>query len=297
MSHIACFGWSLTALARGVKVATARTVDAGEVLPLLRTDRPTVMYMIPAALLRLVREHGATRVDFASLRLFRCGADKVPPELEAEFQRLTGLVIDEGYGMTETGFATINPPSGLIKSGSVGRPSPRNEMILRDDAGGDAAVDAPGRLFMKTPTLTPGYWNDPTATTEAIKDGWLDTGDIMKADSDGYLWFCGRKKQIIVHDGSNIFPQEVEDALLEHPAVENVGVIGIHDLLHGENVRGYVALREGVARPKAQELIDFARERVGYKAPEEIEFLDEIPLNATGKVDRVALKARASAHH
>jgi acyl-CoA synthetase (AMP-forming)/AMP-acid ligase II len=193
-------------------VATARTVDAGVVLPLLRTDRPTVMYMIPADLLRLVREHGATRVDFASLRLFRCGADKVPPELEAEFQRLTGLVIDEGYGMTETGFATINPPSGLIKSGSVGRPSPGYEMILRDDAGGDAAVDAPGRLFMKTPTLTPGYWNDPTATSEAIKDGWLDTGDIMKADSDGYLWFCGRKKQIIVHDGSNIFPQEVEDA-------------------------------------------------------------------------------------
>jgi long-chain acyl-CoA synthetase len=185
----------------------------------------------------------------------------------------------------------------VIKSGSVGRPSPGYEMILRDAAGGDAAVDVPGRLFMKTPTLTPGYWNDPAATSEAIKDGWLDSGDIMKADSDGYLWFCGRKKQIIVHDGSNIFPQEVEDALLEHPAVENVGVIGIHDLLHGENVRAYVALREGVARPKAQELIDFARERVDYKAPEEIEFLDEIPLNATGKVDRVALKARASAHH
>jgi long-chain acyl-CoA synthetase len=170
-------------------------------------------------------------------------------------------------------------------------------MIIRDDADGEASVEGPGRLLVNTPTLTPGYWNDPAATSEAVHDGWLDTGDVMKADADGYLWFCGRKKQIIVHDGSNIFPQEVEDALLEYPAVENAAVIGIHDLMHGENVRAYVSIREGVERPKVQELIDFARERVGYKAPEEIEFLDEIPLNPTGKVDRVALKARASAHH
>ena len=150
---------------------------------------------------------------------------------------------------------------------------------------------------MKTPTMTSGYWQDPAATAATIRDGWIDSGDIMKVDDDGYLWFCGRKKQIIVHDGSNIFPQEVEDALLEHPAVDNAGVIGIHDLLHGEIVRAYVALRAGVEPPGAAALTTFARERIGYKAPEQIEFLDEIPLNPTGKVDRVALKQRAAERH
>jgi long-chain acyl-CoA synthetase len=113
----------------------------------------------------------------------------------------------------------------------------------------------------------------------------------------GYLWFCGRQKQIIVHDGSNISPQEVEDALLDHPAVENAGVVGIHNLLHGENVRAYVTLKPGVARPKSAELIQFARARVGYKAPEEIVFLEAMPFNATGKVDRAALKALAAGDH
>ena len=119
----------------------------------------------------------------------------------------------------------------------------------------------------------------------------------MKADPDGYLHFCGRKKQIIVHDGSNIAPQEVEDALLDHEAVESAGVVGVHDLLHGENVRAYVTIREGATRPTAQALIEFARVRVGYKAPEEIEFLAEMPLNPTGKVDRVALKRMAAERH
>ena len=130
-----------------------------------------------------------------------------------------------------------------------------------------------------------------------MRDGWLDTGDVMKADGDGYLWFCGRKKQIIVHDGSNISPQEVEDALLEHPAVENVGVIGVHDPLHGESVRAYLELKPEVARPPAKELVAFARTRVGYKAPEDIVFLDRVPLNPTGKVDRAALKALAAGDH
>jgi long-chain acyl-CoA synthetase len=138
-----------------------------------------------------------------------------------------------------------------------------------------------------------GYWNRLDATEETIKDGWLDTGDVMKADQDGYLWFCGRKKQIIIHDGSNICPQEVEEALLEHDAVASAGVVGIHDLVHGENVRAYITLKESAARPTSQELIRFARARVGYKAPEEIVVLDAMPLNATGKVDRVSLKRMA----
>jgi len=115
----------------------------------------------------------------------------------------------------------------------------------------------------------------------------------VKADEDGYLWFEGRRKQIIIHDGSNICPQEVEESLLEHPAVAAAGVIGIHDTVHGENVRAYITLKAGAQRPATAELIKFSRERVGYKAPEEIVVLDEMPLNATGKIDRVTLKKMA----
>lgn len=118
----------------------------------------------------------------------------------------------------------------------------------------------------------------------------------MHADDDGYLWFFGRKKQIIVHDGSNISPLEVEGALDEHPAVAVSGVVGISDPLHGENVRAYVTVKDGTARPTGQELIDFARARVGYKAPEEVVFLETIPLNATGKLDRVGLQRLADQH-
>ena len=130
-----------------------------------------------------------------------------------------------------------------------------------------------------------------------MRDGWFDTGDEMKVDKDGYMWFCGRQKQIIVHDGSNISPQEVEDALLEHPAVELAGVVGVIDKSHGENVRAYVEIKAKIKTPKTGELIQFAKQRVGYKAPEEIILIEKMPLNPTGKVDRVALKKIAAGEH
>src|SRR5262245_55740090 len=138
-----------------------------------------------------------------------------------------------------------------------------------------------------------GYSDRPDATPETSVDGWLDTGDLVAADEQNYLWFRGRKKQIIIHDGSNICPQEVEDSLLEHPAVACVGVVGIHDLIHGENVRAYITFRPDVERPTIPDLIKFSRDRVGYKAPDDIVVLDEMPTNAVGKVDRVALKQLA----
>ena len=118
----------------------------------------------------------------------------------------------------------------------------------------------------------------------------------MRTDEDGYFFFRGRKKQIIVHDGSNICPQEVEGALLEHPSVESAGVIGIHDPVHGEDVRAYITLKNGAERPTSQELIRFARARIGYKAPEEVIVLDEMPGTATGKLDRTNLKHMAEAN-
>ncbi|MCA9233963.1 MAG: acyl--CoA ligase [Planctomycetales bacterium] len=293
ISHIGATLMSLTGLAAGIRVDIARTFDGHELLPLLQKTKPTMLCMLPAALFSLVGDHGATREHFHTLRVCFAGGDKVSTELERRFIDLTGLEIDEIYGMSEIGLATVNPPSGVNKIGSIGRLAPGFQALIRDDEGRETPLGDSGRLWIKSPSNTIGYWNRPDATAETIVDGWLDTGDIARADEDGYLWFEGRKKQIIVHDGSNICPQEVEGSLEAHPSIAAAGVVGIHDLVHGENVRAYVTLVPGEKRPTASELIQFSRERIGYKAPEEIVVLDSMPLNATGKVDRVALKQLA----
>lgn len=297
LSHIGAMCLSLASLAAGARVDVARTFDGDELLPLLEKTQPTLLCMLPAALFCLVRDHGATRDHFASLRVCMAGGDKVSAELEREFTELAGYPIDEIYGMSEIGVATANPPAGIFKLGSIGRLVPGYAASVRDQGGNEMNIGREGRLWIQSRSNMVGYWNRPDATAETIVDGWLDTGDVVKADDDGYLWFEGRQKQIIIHDGSNICPQEVEDSLLEHPAVEAAGVVGIHHPVHGENVRAYIKLKAGGPRPTAAELIKFSRERVGYKAPEEIVVLNEMPLNATGKVDRVTLKKLAEARH
>jgi len=296
LSHVGAFYVSFAALSAGAGVIVAQTFDGDELLPLLREDHPTVLSMLPSALFALTRDHGARHGDFASLRLCRGAGDTVSAELEREFAALSGFVIDEAYGLTEAGLVTVSPPSGQIKVSSVGQVVPAVALSIRNDDGQELPVGSEGRLWINTPAATAGYWDDPGATEAAFSNGWLDSGDVMRADDEGYFYFCGRKKQIIVHDGSNICPQEVEGALSEHPGVASAGVIGIHDLVHGENVRAYITLTEGTARPASQELIRFARARVGYKAPEEIVVLDHMPLTATGKLDRTHLKQMAEAN-
>lgn len=294
LSHVAAILFGFAALSVGARVVVPRRFEGDELLPLLRAERPAAMIMLPAALLCLVRDHGAHSGDFESVRVCVCGGDKVSAELEHEYVQLTGAKIDEGYGMTEIGMATRNPIHGDIREGSIGTLCPGFEVELRGDDGKPAADGEEGRVWVRAPSTMIRYWNAPKATDEVLRDGWLDTGDVMRADRDGYLWFRGRKKQLIIHDGSNIAPQEVEEALLEHPDVEVAGVIGIHNLLHGEIVRAYVVPRDPARRPTAQALIQFVRTRIAaYKAPEEIVFLDAMPLNATGKLDRVRLKKMA----
>jgi long-chain acyl-CoA synthetase len=294
-SHIAASSLSLAGLAAGACVVIARSFGGDEILPLLRRTKPSLLCMLPTPLFGLVRDHGATREDFQSIRRCVSGGDKISAELEHEFTALTGYAIEELYGMTETGTSTYNPSGPLNRIGSLGQLAPGFTASVRDDNGAEVPVGTTGRLWIRSASNTVGYWNRPDATAETIVDGWLDTGDLVAADEQNYLWFHGRKKQIIIHDGSNICPQEVEDSLLENPAVASAGVIGVHDLIHGENVRAYVTFREDAKRSTNAELIQFSKERVGYKAPDEIVVLDEMPINAAGKVDRVALKQLAEA--
>jgi acyl-coenzyme A synthetase/AMP-(fatty) acid ligase len=294
-SHVAASSFSFAGLAAGACVAIARSFGGDELLPLLRQARPSLLCMLPAPLFGLVRDHGAAREDFQSIRRCISGGDKIAAELEREFLDLTGFAIEEVYGMTETGTSTINPTAALNRIGSIGQLAPGFTASIRGEDGAEVPPGTPGRLWIKSPGNMIGYWNRPDATAETIVDGWLDTGDLVAADEQNYLWFRGRKKQIIVHDGSNICPQEVEESLLEHAAVASAGVVGIHDLIHGETVRAYVVFNRDVKPPTTAELVQFSRARVGYKAPDEIIVLNAMPTNAVGKVDRVALRHLADA--
>jgi len=185
LSHIGGFCFSFMGLTAGAQVIVARSFDGPELLPLLRRHRPTVLVMLPAALFGLVRDHGAVHEDFASIRLCLSGGDKVPAQLEREFTALAGFPIDESFGMSEIGIATVNPPSGLNKLGSVGRLIAGYQMAIRDENGTEMATGAEGRLWIKSRCNTVGYWGNPEATKATIKGGWLDTGDVMKVDADG----------------------------------------------------------------------------------------------------------------
>ena len=294
ISHMGSLKMALGILSVGGQLAIARNFDPDEFLPVLREFRPTVAFTLPAALAALIRDHGAKPEDFASLRLLMSGGDTIPPDLEDEVVHVAGLPIDELFGMTEIGTGFLNPPSGTIKEGSVGTLNPGYMASIRDDDGREVPTGTDGRLWLKGPAIMTGYWENAEATAEAVQDGWFETGDIMMVDKDGYFWFRGRKKQIIVHDSSNISPLEVEMAVLTHSAVDLAGVVGVRDAVHGENVWVYVTLRDGHDRPSSQAIIEAARKQVGYKAPEVVIVIDEMPLTSTGKVDRETLKRMAA---
>ena len=296
LSHIASSTFALAALCRGASVLVPNNLSCSCLEILLREHHPQVVMALPVTLFSLVRDERLQRSDFASVRLCVSGGDKVNHQLHVEFEQATGQRIDECYGMSEIGFASLSPIDGENRIGSVGKMCPGFEGCIRSSDGRELSFGEEGVLWVKSPTLTVGYWNNPAATAETIQKGWLNTGDAMRLDDDGYLWFCGRRKQIIVHDGSNICPQDVEEALMEHPAVDQAGVIGIEDAVHGQNVHAYVSFKSGFDLPTVPELISFARERVGYKAPEVLQILPSLPLNSVGKINRVALHSMTSKH-
>ncbi len=247
----------------------------------------TYTLMLPALIQFLAEEQARQPRNVRSLGRLLAAGDRVPVTLQERFQALFGIPLQEGLGMTETGPGCLNRPEDILP-GSVGKPIDGIEVQVI--APGGARAGAIGEMIVRSPANCIGYWNDSEATAAALRDGWLYTGDLVRRDAQGYFWFEGRKKEIIVRGGSNISPQEVEEALYQHPAVLEAGVIGVPDCVYGERVVAFVALREGMDATES-DLLDFARERLAdYKAPERILFLAELPKGITGKVQRRALK-------
>ena len=293
ISHVGSLGAALAALSVQASVVLTQGFATETVARALRTAHPTLIVALPAALIALMHGGGLSRADFASVRTVISGGDAFPVELAQAFREFSGVQVTETYGLTEATGALLGPMDGSGKPGSVGHVCPGFTASIRDDQGQESAQ---GVLWLSGAPVCQGYWNNPDETQACFVDGWFNTGDLMEVDADGFFWFHGRRKQIIVHDGSNIAPQEVEEAVMHHPAVSLAGAVGVENALHGENVWAFVTLDPEVPRPPVQEIIDTARGQIGYKAPEMVVVLEEMPLNVTGKVDRVALKRMAEAH-
>ena len=194
--------------------------------------------------------------------------------------------------VTESAALISTNPTGAVKQGSVGRPVPGTEIEIRDGDGRPLPSGEPGEVCARSPGIMQGYWRAPEATGETLRDGWLHTGDIGYLDDEGYLYIVDRKKDLIIRGGFNVYPRDVEDALVKHPAVQMAAVVGRPSELHGEEVVAFVSLAAD-AQLTGDVLIAWAREHIGgYKYPREVHVVDTIPLTPVGKIDRKAVRAR-----
>jgi long-chain acyl-CoA synthetase len=269
-----------------------RWFDPSAFLDAIEQQRLQQTAVVPSMLQALLAQPLEDR-DLSTLQQVTSGASPLSPETEREFiRRVPSASIRQGYGLTESAALVSSSPAGRVRSGSVGLPVPGCEVEIRDPAGRPLAPGEVGEICVRSPSLMLGYWNAPETTAQAIRDGWLHTGDVGRRDEDGYLYIVDRIKDLIIRGGFNVYPRDVEDALVEHPAVAMAGVVGAPSASHGEEVVAFVSLRAG-ATLEAQELVEWSRERIGgYKYPRRVNIVDAIPLTPVGKVDRKALRAR-----
>jgi long-chain acyl-CoA synthetase len=227
--------------------------------------------------------------DLSELRVISSGAAPLADEVRREFEaRVPSATIYEGYGCTEAATFISANPMDANRVGSVGRPVPGCEVSIQDEAGRMLAPGQDGEICVRSPGVMTGYWN--SQDTAVLAGGWLHTGDIGHVDEDGYLYVVDRKKDLILRGAFNVFPRDVEEVLLAHPAVAQAGVVGRPDVRLGEEVVAFVSLRPG-AEATAEELIEHARRHLAAnKYPRQITIVPAVPLTTVGKLDRKKLR-------
>ena len=273
-----------------------RWFDPAAFLDLIDEHRLETSAVVPS-MIHLLLAQPLERHDLSSLVYLGCGAAPLSPKAAEEIERrIPSVTVRQGYGLTETAALISTNPAGHEKPGSVGLPIPGAEVRIVDLDDHELPAGEAGEICCRSPAVMRGYWRvgaqDPDLTADAMRDGWLHTGDIGYLDDEGYLFIVDRMKDLIIRGGFNVYPRDVEDALLEHPAVAGAGVVGRPDERHGEEVVAFVSLNAPGAVGE-DELIAWARERIGgYKYPREVHIIDSIPLTAVGKLDRKALRGR-----
>jgi len=267
----------------------------------LLADNGVTVYCAPGAELYRVSAEDMSGFDLSRLRRTVSAGEAVSPAIAARWESATGVRIDEAYGQTETLMLAMNVPGELVRYGSMGRPAPGCRMSVIDEEGRPLAAGQEGDLALLTPNpqLMVGYWRDPARTAACFRAGpqglWYVTGDRASADADGYLWFRGRADDVINSAGYRIGPVEVENVLMEHPAVAACAVVGARDPERGEIVKAFVVLQQGhePGEDLKRELQQHAKALTApYKYPRAVEFIDALPLTPTGKVRRQELRRR-----
>ena len=263
-------------------------------LDALQKHHATVLYGAPPMYVAWAQMPNFSDYNLSRLRYVASGAAALPVKVLEAFQGLSGVPISEGYGLSEASpVVTTNAMAPKIKPGTVGFPIPGVEVRIVDDSGNDVPDGEMGELICRGQNVMMGYWHQPEATAETLRDGWLHTGDLATKDEEGYFSIVDRKKDMIIVSGYNVYPREVEETLFRHPAVADAAVVQYPDPYQGESVMAFVVLKEGQTATE-QEIIDYCREQIAvFKCPRKVEFIDALPKNNTGKVLRRELRDRA----
>ncbi|MBW1853228.1 MAG: long-chain fatty acid--CoA ligase, partial [Deltaproteobacteria bacterium] len=267
-----------------------------DVLKAIQDYRVTFFPGIPGIYAALNYYKSISKWDISSVNYCVSGSAPLPITVMEEFEKLTGGVILEGYGLTEASPIThSNPVHRERKAGSIGLPLADTDCKIVDieDGKKEVPLRETGELCIKGPQVMKGYWNMPSETALTLKDGWLHTGDIARMDEDGYFYIIDRKKDMIISEGFNIYPNEIDELILTHPKVLDAAAVGVPDRLRGEKVILYVVLKEGESA-LGEEIIGFCKERLAkYKVPKKVEFRKELPKTPVGKVLRRVLREEA----
>ena len=274
----------------GGKSVLLRSLDPKRFLELLGEEKITGFGAVPALLdfLKFVPDY--EKYDWSSVKVILVFGAPVPVTLIKEYEAV-GIKVRQLYGLTESNTASVlDAENALSKAGSCGRPFFHTEIRLVDASGRDVGADELGEVLLRTPNMMKGYWNRPQDTAAAIKEGWLHTGDIARMDKDGFFYIMDRKKDMIISGGENIYPAEIEDALLQNPKVAEVGVIGYPYEKWGEAVKAIVVVKPG-EKLNEQELIGWCQGRIGkFKIPKNVVFTESLPRTPTGKILKRVLR-------
>ncbi|MFJ7930359.1 long-chain fatty acid--CoA ligase [Peribacillus sp. NPDC096448] len=291
-------GMNLTFYNGGELILVSR-FQVTEIVDIINNLKPTIFPGVPTMYIALLQYYQSQPFDLHTLTSCVSGSSPLPLNVLSRFNELSGTKIAEGYGLSEASPVTHrNPVSGLQKPGSIGIPIQNTDAAIIDNITGEPAllVDTPGELVIKGPQVMKGYWGMPEETRQTIQNGWLHTGDIAKMDEDGFFYIVGRKKEMIIAGGFNIYPIEIEDILYSHPKVLEAAVFGVPDQYRGETVHAAVVLKPS-ERITETELKDYCRKQLAaFKVPKAITFESELPKTAVGKILKRKLQEKHIAH-
>ncbi|MCL6632931.1 MAG: long-chain fatty acid--CoA ligase [Alicyclobacillus herbarius] len=295
LSHAFGFTTMITTLLLGETDVLLPYFDPVQVFQAIERYKVTHFTAVPAMFYALYNHPDADKYDLSSLSVCVSGSAPLPQSLSEDFEKKFDCRIYEGYGLSEASpIVTAPRPDLPVKPGSVGLPLPGVEVKVVDDSGRELPRHEVGELLVRGPNVTRGYYNMPDETRAAIQDGWLHTGDMARIDEEGYVYIVDRKKDLIIRGGFNIYPRDLEELLLTHPAVAEVGVVGTPSDAMGEEVVAYVVKHWG-ADTSEEELIEFCQRKLAkYKTPRYIRFVGYLPRNLIGKVDKKILREWAA---